>query len=114
MQHQLLASGQWDKLSFPEQMGHIGSEVGRSIKWREKGQEKLAWQAFVRSTELLWLSVESARNHPARLRELTRARECWFDFFAFENRYCSTGESFIKYFDGFTKLLLIRSSSHFK
>lgn len=107
MQHRSLASGQWDKLSFPEQMGHIGSEIGRSIRWRAKGRENLAWQAFVRSSELLWLSVESAKNYPTRLRELTRARECWFDFFAFENQYRSTGDSFIRYFDQFAKLRLV-------
>ena len=104
MQHSGLANGRWDELSFPQQMGHIGSEVGRSIRWQQKGNRKLAWEAFVRSSELLCLAVESARNHPTRLKELTRARECWFDYFAFDNEYNSAGESFIKYFDQFTKL----------
>jgi len=104
MQHSKLASGDWSKLSFAEQMGNIGSEVGRSIRWRKKHQKKLAWQAFVRSSELLWLSVDLAKQEPCKLKELTRMRECWFDFFAFDNQYCSTAESFVKYFDAFAFL----------
>lgn len=104
MQHSRLAAGGWNSLSFAEQMGNIGSEVNRSIQWRKKSKRELAWKAFVRSTELLWLSVDSAKQEPGKLKELTRMRECWFDFFVFDNQYHSTAESFIKYFDAFAFL----------
>ena len=31
IQHTQLASGQWKKLSFSEQMANVGSEVGRAL-----------------------------------------------------------------------------------
>lgn len=104
MQHTSLASGRWVKLSLAEQMGNIGSEVERSIKWREKGNEKIAQAAFERSAELLELSIEAARDQVGQLRELVRVRECWFDYFVFDNQYQSTAESWRKYFGQFAWL----------
>lgn len=104
MQHKQLAAGQWSQLDFATQMGNIGSEVERCIKWREKGQTKIAQEAFLRSIELLALSIDAAKNNPSRLHELTRTRECWFDFFAFENEYGSTSLSWRQYFGRFALL----------
>lgn len=108
MQHQALASGEWARLSFAEQMGNIGSEVERSIKWRAKGNEKIAQSAFVRSAELLALTIDAACQYPSRLRELTRARECWYDFFAFNNQYRSDAKSWKRYFRNFAVLAQVR------
>ena len=40
-QHKNLAKGKWFKLSFFEQMAHIGSEVERAILWRKKAKNLL-------------------------------------------------------------------------
>jgi len=36
IQHKELAEGRWKDLSLCEQMANIGSEVSRTIKWKEK------------------------------------------------------------------------------
>ena len=36
IQHQELAEGRWAKLPLALQMGNIGSEVSRSLKWYKK------------------------------------------------------------------------------
>lgn len=35
-QHQNLAAGSWQKLSLAEQLGNVGSEVGRAIARQKK------------------------------------------------------------------------------
>jgi hypothetical protein len=71
--HQELASGKWSELTFAEQMGNIGSEVSRMIKWRKKNKE-IAYRAFERMLELLDLTL-AGLHEKYRLREVARARE---------------------------------------
>lgn len=99
-QHPSLAAGGWQKLSFVTQMAHIGSEVERALRWREKNHEEFAQQAFWRSLELFDLTLQNHKHYPL-LREVARARELWADFFIGENQYRSTAESWQKYFYAF-------------
>ena len=62
-QHKNLAAGRWFELTLVEQMGNIGSEVGRSMNWREKGNEDYAMQAFWRAMELFDLFYKHIHNH---------------------------------------------------
>ena len=96
-QHKGLASGRWFKLSFPEQMANIGSDVERSMVWKEKGNLEYGKQAFIRALELLEFTIADQKNKK-RLRELTRLREVLIDYFAFENIYKSTDQSWRNYF----------------
>ena len=50
--HQELAAGGWSRLSLAEQLGNVGTEVGRMRRWRGK-DERLAAGAFERALELL-------------------------------------------------------------
>lgn len=95
-QHQTLANGLWQKLSFFEQMANIGSEVARSINWREKNKN-YASLAFDRALELLGLTIDDPRNR-SRLKELTRLREVLIDYFAFDNEYGSSDLLWSHYF----------------
>ncbi len=63
----------WFTLSLADQLGNVGSEVGRAQKWQGK-DEKLFWGAAGRALELLDLTREDARWR-ARRSELDRARE---------------------------------------
>jgi len=45
-QHKKLAAGRWEKLTFFEQMANIGSEVGRSIKWKKKTKKNILRRAL--------------------------------------------------------------------
>lgn len=97
MQHKDLASGQWTKLTFAEQMANIGSEVERTIKWKNKNNKKLSVNAFERALELLELTIADARNK-YRLKELTRLWEFLVDYFVYENSFSSSDASWQKYF----------------
>jgi len=98
-QHQELALGRWQKLSFFEQMANVGSEVSRAINWRAKSAAD-SQLAFERALELLDLTIDDAKNKK-RLRELLRVREVMADYFQFDNIYGSTDKSWQNYFYAF-------------
>ena len=98
--HRELTSGRWRELTFFEQMANIGSEVERTIRWKEKGQAGVSMRAFERALELLDLTVADPRNR-FRLRELLRVREVLADHFVFDNEYASTDRSWRRYFHPF-------------
>jgi hypothetical protein len=101
-QHRDLAAGRWWELSLAEQLGHVGSEVSRAVRWTSRNPD-LARGALHRALELLDLTLADPRLRESlpRLREIARAREVVADFFAGPNQYGSTGPSLQKYFDAF-------------
>ncbi len=99
-QHQDLASGHWRDFSLVEQMANIGSEVERAIKWRGRGDEKTSMSAFIRALELFDLTIGDPKNRK-RLKEITRARELFCDFFVGDNIYKQTSLQWQKYFFAF-------------
>ncbi len=99
-QHRELAEGKWTRLSFPEQMANIGSEIERTLSWKRKGRSEISGRAFERALELLDLTVADPKNR-SRLRELLRVREAVSDHFYFDNSYRSTPESWQRYFNYF-------------
>ncbi len=106
-QHKQLAQGGWQKLSCVEQLANIGSEVERTMKWKEKGNKELSDNAFARALELLSLSIDD-QNNKNRLKELTRLYEVLVDYFAGDNLYKSSDELWRKYFYGFNYLARTR------
>lgn len=100
-QHKNLARGGWDKLSFFEQMANIGSEVERSLNWRQKDNADYAQKAFERSLELIDLTLENNAN-PTHLKEIARMREALVDYFFGTNQFISTEALWRKYFSCFT------------
>ncbi len=40
MLHQELTAEKWQKLSFFDQMANVGAEIGRTINWKKKDEEK--------------------------------------------------------------------------
>ena len=100
-QHQSLAAGRWQELSFVEQMANIGSEVERALHWKSKKNEAYSQKAFERALELLDLTLSRAKRFPC-LKELARLREVLVDYFFDANQYQSTQTSLRKYFLAFT------------
>ena len=102
VQHRELAEGRWWTLSLFEQLGHVGSEVSRAIRWTSLNPE-LAQGALYRALELMDLTLSDPRHRqsPARLREIARTREVMVDFFAGSNEYGSTALDLQKYFDAY-------------
>jgi len=80
-------------------MANVGSEVHRTISWREK-DKKLSKLAFERALELLDLTIEDPKNK-SKLVELCRLRELIVDYFAGKNEYNSDDNFFEKYFYAF-------------
>mgnify|MGYP001558111066 FL=1 len=76
-QHQTLAAGRWQELSLAEQLGNMGSEIGRAIRWQEKDPAEYEG-ALRRARELLDLTIQDPR-WKGRLKELTRLRELFSD-----------------------------------
>lgn len=72
-QHADLASGKWGTFSLPEQLGNIGSEVSRALRWQKK-DARLFDGAMTRALELVDLTLKDSR-WKGRLKEVARARE---------------------------------------
>jgi hypothetical protein len=73
--HDSSAAGKWLTLSLAEQLGNIGSDFDRALKWKEKNQTALYSSATTRMLELLDLTLSDKRWHDHRLKELVRVRE---------------------------------------
>jgi len=96
-QHQQLANRRWNELSFMEQMANIGSEVERTILWKEKNNLDYSQKAFERALELLDLTIADKKNKD-RLKELCRLREILVDYFFSNNQYGSSDQLWRNYF----------------
>ena len=91
----------WRKLSFFEQMAHIGSEVQRTINWRKKNPE-YSKLAFEKALYLFDLTVSDKKNYTrGRLKELLRTRELLVDYFCYENIYKTSNKIWQNYFLAF-------------
>ena len=95
--HRELASGRWDQLSLIEQMANIGSEVERTLNWKEKNNPDQSMKAFERALELFDLTLESS-HQGCRLREIARAREVFVANFLNKDDDKSTKNYLRKYF----------------
>ena len=95
--HQSLTEERWQRFSLLEQVANIGSEVERALAAQKKKNKEQSEAALFRALELFDLTLADPKNK-TRLREVTRARECFLDFFLGENQYGFTAEFFQKYF----------------
>lgn len=95
-QHQELAAGGWQKLSLVEQLGNIGSEVSRALRWQGR-DESLYQGAIARALELFDLTIQDPRWRK-RLKEIMRARESFCDAVSGGKEYGSTLEDLDRYF----------------
>ena len=97
--HRELAAGRWGKLTLAEQLGNVGSEVGRMLRARG-GDQGLRTRAFERALELLDLTLADQRWR-GRLREIARARELLCDAASGGTEYGTTLEDLDRYFLAF-------------
>ena len=83
-----------------EQLGNIGSDVGRAISWQRRGDKEHRDKALERALELFDLTIVDPRWR-YRLHEITRAREVLCDVFYGDNSYGVSFEELEKYFLSF-------------
>ncbi|MDE1977031.1 MAG: hypothetical protein KGI84_07225 [Elusimicrobia bacterium] len=92
----LAASGRWGTMSLAAQLGNVGSEVSRALKWRGK-DPRLFDGAVIRALELMDFTIQDPRWR-RRLKELTRAREMLCDAWLGGSEYRSDFEGLNRYF----------------
>lgn len=94
-QHKILAGGRWQELSLKEQLGNIGGEVSRAIKWRRRDTDAFERTVF-RALELFDLTLGDPRwRH--RLKEIARAREMFCDAISGGKEYGNMLEDIDRY-----------------
>ena len=94
--HKDLAAGRWFTLSLMEQLGNIGSEVGRTAAWRTK-DPALSAHAAERALELFDMALSDERWRGRRY-EIARAREVFCDAAYGDNAYGASLQSLADYF----------------
>ena len=77
--HPDLAAGRWFTFSIAAQLGNVGSEYERALRWKKQGARDRFEHAFARMLELLDLTIADPRWKNHRLKELTRLREVLCD-----------------------------------
>ena len=94
-----LTTKKWADLSLMEQMGNVGSEVGRAISWQKRNNNEYKEKAVERALVLIDLTINDSRwVAKFRLKEILRAREVLADYFYGDNFYRSSTENLEKYF----------------
>ena len=86
----------WTRYSIYQQLGNIGSEVGRAFKWKAVDDKK-AVSAAERALELLDWTLADGKNKKF-LKEIARVREVFADSFFAENNYGETEKTWNSYF----------------
>ncbi len=102
MKHSGMTPDRWHAFTLAEQLGNVGSEVSRTLKWRSRNP-RIAEGAMVRALELIDLTLDDPRHRAsvARLREICRVREVLLDFLVGPNQFGSTEVTLQRYFDAF-------------
>ena len=94
--HKNAASGHWSDFSLEEQLGNIGTELGRTVKWQGK-DEKNFQGAVDRALELFDLTLNDSR-WKGRLKEIARTRELFCAAVLGDKEYGTSLEDLNKYF----------------
>lgn len=96
--HKNLVDGKWHRMTLDEQMGNIGSEVDRSLKWHRKGDIQKRDDAVARALELFSLSMTDPKNVATHGYEIARAKEVFLDYIFGDQQYGYTEQDFENYY----------------
>ncbi|OGB85822.1 hypothetical protein A3J41_02490 [candidate division TM6 bacterium RIFCSPHIGHO2_12_FULL_38_8] len=98
--HKELAAGRWFTFSLVKQLANVGSDVERTIQWKNKGNVEYSKDACIRALELLDLTVADPKNKP-RLKEILRVRHMLADHYLGINEFKFTDQYWQNYFFDF-------------
>ena len=73
--HPELVNGRWLTMTIAEQLGNVGREYERALRWKHRDDKDRFEHAFARLLELVDLTISDPRWKNHRLKELTRLRE---------------------------------------
>lgn len=82
------------------QLANVGSEVGRAISWKKRGNLQRSIGFCNKAIEFLELMKTDEKNKK-RIGELNFCIEELKDYFLGENIYNTTDEMLMKYYDAF-------------
>lgn len=102
--HSAEAHADWLTRPITYQMGNIGSEVSRALKWTASGNQARADKAIDRALELFDFTIEANVKEHARLTEILKAREEFSDYFFGGNSWNTDPASMQKYYDEFVMM----------
>lgn len=91
----------WSKLTILEQMGNIGSEVGRALKAKRDGDDRGAFFATIRALDLFNATAEClAGKRSPRLVEVLRSKDRFLRLID-DNFIAAEADGLEKYFTQF-------------
>jgi hypothetical protein len=95
----------WAQLSFFEQMGNIGSEVGRAVAAHRAGRQERENRAVDRAIDLFSATAEAlvGTEYSYRLKEVLRARDEFLRLF-FDGTFDEDAAKIERYFMDFAFL----------
>ncbi|MEW5705847.1 MAG: hypothetical protein AB1743_03475 [Actinomycetota bacterium] len=93
------AKGRWQALSLAEQMGNIGSEINRALKFQDKDKQRFE-NAINRALDLFDLTIKDPRWRN-RLKEITRVKEVFCNTVFGDNEYNTSLDDLNQYFYSF-------------
>ena len=99
--HKRAAAGAWGRLELVEQLGNVGSEVERAIRFHGAGNRSRFEGALERALELFDLTAGDPRWHGHRCQEILRAREEFCRLFFDPDVPPGSAEGLRRYFFGF-------------
>jgi len=105
--HRDLAAGRWFGLSLAQQLGNIGSEVGRAAKAQGKDDARF-WAAVIRAQELFFLTLSDGRRTKSQKKEICRAYEVFCDAVSGGRAYGSDLKYLDRYFSFFAILSMAK------
>jgi len=94
----------WSAFTLEEQLGNIGSEVGRAINAHEAGDERLMEGAINRALDLFLATFEvalKANKDMHRIKEVIRARDEFMSLFYKESFDIAEARKIESYFMNF-------------
>jgi hypothetical protein len=97
MNYDSITLERWSKLLFEEQMGNMGPDIDRVIRWKKEGNLESSTGAFQGVLQLLDLTMQDPKNS-TRLDELILIREQLIDHFMGNNSHKTTDEYWSKLF----------------
>ena len=86
----------WSQLTLAQQLGNIGSEISRARHWQEHGDAQNREASVFRALELIDLTIEDSR-WKNRLKEITRLREVFCNWYLNKSEYQITPRSLEEY-----------------
>ncbi len=98
MSNHVLDESAWSQMTLFEQMGNIGSEVGRAISAKKRGKQQWMQSAFFRGMDLFNVTASQwTHNQPARLKELLYAREQFAQYIMADKEDATLENYFFQY-----------------